>query len=61
MTETLAFNELTIHLFLHLKSQALLTYIEPFHVNGFFLYPFETSENQWFSEVFTGYRKRPVA
>ena len=26
-----------------------------------FLYPFETSENLWFSDVFRGYRKRPVA
>ena len=26
-----------------------------------FLYPFETSENLWFSDVFSGYRKRLVA
>ena len=27
----------------------------------FFLYPLKTSENLWLSDVFRGYRKRPVA
>ena len=26
-----------------------------------FLYPMKTSENLWFSDVFRGYRKKPVA
>ena len=33
----------------------------PFHVTGLFQYPLKTSENQRFSDVFLGYRKRPVA
>ena len=33
----------------------------PFHANGLFLYPLKKSENLWFSNVFRGYRKRPVA
>ena len=32
-----------------------------FHAIGLFLYRPKTSENQWFSAVFRGYRKRPVA
>ena len=28
---------------------------------GLFLYPQKTSKNLWFSDVFRGYRKRPVA
>ena len=36
------------------------TRINPVHDNVF-LYPFETSENLWFSDVFSGYRKRLVA
>ena len=35
--------------------------VKPFHVIGLFLYPLKTSENQRFSDVFRGYRKRPVA
>ena len=35
----------------------LLTYVMPL----FFLYPLKTSENLWFSHVFRGCRKRPVA
>ena len=27
----------------------------------FFLYPLKTSENLWFSDIFRGYRKRPLA
>ena len=33
----------------------------PCHVTGLFLYTLKTSENQRFSDVFRGYRKRPVA
>ena len=34
--------------------------INPFHGTGLFLCPLKTSENQRFSDVFKGYRKRPV-
>ena len=34
--------------------------ISPFHALGFFLYLLKTLENQRFSDVFRGYRKRPV-
>ena len=33
----------------------------PFYVPGLFLYFLKTSKNFWFSGVFRGYRKRPVA
>ena len=32
-----------------------------FHATGLFRYPLKTSENLWFSDVFRGYRNRPVA
>ena len=32
-----------------------------FHATGLFLYLLKKSENIWFSGVFRGYRKRPVA
>ena len=32
-----------------------------FHATGLFLYPFKTWENQRFSYIFRGYKKRPVA
>ena len=35
--------------------------LNPFHANGLILYLLKTSENQRFSDVFRGYRKRPVA
>ena len=35
--------------------------LNPFDATGFFRYPLKTSENIWFSDVFRGYRKRPVA
>ena len=38
-----------------------LNLINPFHATGFFLYPLKTSENQRFSNVFRGYRKRTMA
>ena len=36
------------------------TLLNPFYATGLFLYPLKTSENQRFSDVFMGYRKRPV-
>ena len=41
------------------QSQALV--INPFQATGLFWYPLKTSENQRFSDVFRGFRKRPVA
>ena len=35
--------------------------INPDHVTGLFLYHLKTLENLWFSDVFGGYRKRPMA
>ena len=35
--------------------------ISPFHATGLFLFPQKISENQMFSDVFRGYRKRSVA
>ena len=35
--------------------------INPFHATDLFRYPLKTSENLWFSDVFGGYQKRPVA
>ena len=32
-----------------------------FRAIGLFLYPLKTSQTLWFSDVFRGYRKRPVA
>ena len=34
--------------------------INTFHATGVFLYSLKTLENLWFSDVFRGYRKRPV-
>ena len=39
----------------------LYSAFNPFHTTGLFLYPLKTSGNQMFSDVFRGYRKRPVA
>ena len=36
-------------------------YLKPFHATGRFLYPLKTSGNLWFSDIFKGYRKWPVA
>ena len=33
----------------------------PFHTTGLFPYLLETPKNLWFSDVFRGYRERPVA
>ena len=38
-----------------------MKHFKPFHAAGIFLYPLETLENQRFSDVVRGYRKRPVA
>ena len=35
--------------------------LNPFHDTPLFLYLLKTSENLWFSDVFRGYRKRPLA
>ena len=35
--------------------------INTFHATGLFWFPLKTSENQSFSDVFRGYRKKPVA
>ena len=46
------------------RGSILLLTIEsmnPSHATGFFLYPLKTPENQRFSDVFRGNRKRPVA
>ena len=32
----------------------------PFQINSLFLHPLKTTENQRFSDVFRGYRKRPM-
>ena len=39
----------------------VLFVVNPFHTTGLFRCPLKTSENLWFSDVFKGYRKRPVA
>ena len=38
-----------------------ILYFNPFQATGLFLYPMTTSKNFWFSDVFRGYKKRPVA
>ena len=48
-----------------LPSRRVLTILELvpvnlFHATGFLLYPFTTSENLWFPDIFRGYRKTPV-
>ena len=35
--------------------------IHPFHTTGLFLYPLKASENQKFSDINRGNKKRPVA
>ena len=35
-------------------------FLNLFYATGLFLYPLKTSENQRFSDVFRGYRKKPV-
>ena len=43
------------------KNNPVLVLINPFNATTFFLYPLETSENLWFSDVSRGYRKKAVA
>ena len=45
----------------HLRKCDVLPTINPFHATGIFRYPLKTSENLWFSDVFRGYQKMPVA
>ena len=47
---------IVIHGFLKWNS-----YLNPFHTTDLFLYHLKTSENQSFSDVFRGYKKRSVA
>ena len=45
-------------------SESLITFgirLNPFNATGLLRYSLKTSENRRFSEVFRGYRKRPVA
>ena len=42
-----------------LSYSAFEKFINPFHAAVLFLYPLKTSD--WFSDIFRGYRKRPVA
>ena len=39
----------------------MLVDVNLFHATGLFLYPLKTSEKLCFSDVFSGYKKRPVA
>ena len=43
------------------RKQQRIWAVIPFHATGLFLYPLKTSQNQRFSDVFMGYRKRIVA
>ena len=47
--------------FLDVRLNQIKNLINPFYATGLFLYPRKTSENLWFSDVFKGYKKRPVA
>ena len=38
----------------------IIRYFNSFNATALFLYPLKTSENNRFSDVFRGYRKRPV-
>ena len=37
------------------------SHMNQFHATGIFRYPLKTTKNLWFSVVFRGYRKMPVA
>ena len=43
------------------SSRREIELFNPFHATDIFLYPLKTSENLWFSDVFRGVRKSPVA
>ena len=38
----------------------ILEFVDPYHATGLFLYSLKASENFWLSNVFRGYRRRPV-
>ena len=48
-------------IFTSLRKCEFQVIINPDHVTGLFLYHLKTLENLWFSDVFGGYRKRPMA
>ena len=52
--------EINWNIVLHVKPESNPHFINSFHATGFFLYPMITSESLWFSDVFWGYRRRPV-
>ena len=43
------------------RSVTWLKWVNLFHVNVPFLYPLKTSENLWFSDVFSGYKNGTLA
>ena len=43
------------------KTSLTVDIFNPFHATGLILHTLKTSENLWFSDVFRGSRKRPVA
>ena len=47
--------------FLTQVNKAIFCLFNRYHATGLFLCPLKISENLWFSDVFGGYRKRPVA
>ena len=51
-------NQLTVF---YMMTALFINSFNPFHATNLFLYPLKTSENLRFSDVFRGYRKRPVA
>ena len=59
-SSVISFIDRQFRVFLNGNSSKQCT-INPFHANGLFLYPLETLENLWFSDVFRGYRNGPVA
>ena len=55
------FNVLYVFFGLYLRHSApWSSVLKPFLVNVTFLHPLKTSENLWFPDVFTGYRKETV-
>ena len=47
--------------FSELLSREFKQLLNPFNATGLLLYPLKTSENLYLSDVFRGYRRRPVA
>ena len=54
-------HEVRDHCHSKMKKKSVNDYVNPFHATVLFRYPLKASENLWFSDVFKGYRKRPVA